>query len=126
MHMNRVLVSVLFFFSCSRGVSKPAVSPSEPFFQQIRMVNANEAARCQPLESVETHIDAGHLTPPIPPEEYRRTRRVAFSNFEGKVLAAGGNAVLMREFRERGSAGTAPFLLNEVHLSGRALLCPTN
>src|SRR5258706_12362464 len=126
MVMNRLVVSALFFFSCSRSFSKPAVTQPEPLFQRIRWVNASEAARCRTLELVETHIEAASLTPPIPPEDYRRTRRVAFSNFEGKVLAAGGNAVLMREFRERGSLGTAPFLLNEVHLSGNALLCPTN
>jgi hypothetical protein len=103
---------------------QPAKDPPEAWFHHIRAVGRDEEARCRAITSVETQIEAAALTPPIPREDYRSTRRIAFQDFEAKVMAAGGNAVRITRFSESGSRGSSQFALDGVHLVGNALACP--
>jgi hypothetical protein len=114
---------MLMCLACAHR-TPPATAAPEPWFRHIRVVGADEDARCRVVAAVETQIEAAALKPPIPREDYRSTRRVAFWDFEEKVTAAGGNAVRITLFSERGSAGSLQFALDSVHLVGDALACP--
>jgi len=114
---------LLSCFACAHR-AQPAKVPPEPWFNHIRAVGQDEEAGCRAITSVETQIKAAALDPPIPREDYRSTRRIAFEDFEAKVMAAGGNAVRITLFSERGSGGSSKFALDGIHLVGNALACP--
>jgi len=124
--MQRVgaIVTTLALAACSHQTAMKDATAPEPWFHRIRAVAGKQVAQCRQIASVETHIEATKLVPPVPREDYRRTRRVAFDEFEAKVLAVDGNAVRIDIFRESGSAGGAPFALDAIHLIGEALDCP--
>jgi len=113
---------MLFAAACASHASRTVEAAPEPWFQKIRGVSEVEKVTCKQLGFVETDVEAANHVPAIPREDYRNTRRAAFSDFEEKVLEAGGNAVRIIVFREQGAAG--PFALDGIQLKGYALRCP--
>jgi hypothetical protein len=117
-------MATLIFVACSHQTQKKSVSAPEPWFENIRAVSSAGLAPCRLLGPVETLVEAAKLVPPLKREDYRQTRRIAFGDFEAKVLAAGGNAVRIDVFIEKGVASNSPFGLDAIHLAGQAVACP--
>ena len=122
--IKRTLILAIFSLAACSTYPKTARNTPEDWFQKIRGVSGNETHGCKSVGLVHTQVIAADEVPPIPREEYRQTRRVAFRDFERKVISLGGNAVRITVFREQGSGGTVPFALDGVELSGDALKCP--
>ncbi|HSY52562.1 MAG TPA: hypothetical protein VLC46_27425 [Thermoanaerobaculia bacterium] len=117
-----VFILALLLVACGSDQALQKRATAEPWFHTIRVVNGANADRCRPLGVVTTIFDPARANPPIPPSEYRQTRRAAFDIFEQQVVSRGGNAVRLLRFAESGSPGS-PFLLTMMKLSGDALRC---
>jgi hypothetical protein len=122
MFRSSVICLAAVLVACAHGHRHGPVVP-EPWFRNIRVMTAFEAEDCSVGTIVETEVNGAKMDPPVPAADFRRLRRIAFDDFEGKVVGAGGNAVRNLIFRESCSPGPPRFLLYSVWLSGEGVRC---
>lgn len=117
-----LVLAIVVLAGCASHRQVTPTDIPEPWFQSIRAVSGASGESCVLLGKAEAKLRGADAVPPIPPEDYRTLRRVAFTDFERQVLAGGGNAV--RAFQIEESAMQGPqFLLDSISLSGEIVRC---